>query len=77
MLHCALFWSWGGLPNIYNRDDHWNCWKTPLKVTNKGVAPSNLPPKRYHRVTSKQMMVTCEASTRGDQIFMGSNVEDW
>ena len=34
----------GVLPNKYDRDDHRNCWKTPLKVTNMGVGPANFTP---------------------------------
>ena len=31
----------GGLPNRYDGDDCRNCWKTPLKITNMGVALAN------------------------------------
>ena len=38
----------GGLPNKYDGDDRRNCWKTPLKVTNMGVAPANFTPSQSY-----------------------------
>ena len=32
------------LANKYDGNDFQNCWKTPLKVTNMGVAPANFTP---------------------------------
>ena len=37
-----------GVPNIYDRDDRRNCCKTPLKVTNMGVAPENFTPSQSY-----------------------------
>ena len=50
--------------NKHDGDDRRNCWKTPLKVTMWVWPLQILPPKNYHRDTSKETMVNCAFSRK-------------